>query len=118
MPHQPARDFDARRASYATNRTYGNDPYGPGAVTEYRRSNNDLDAYDRRSRSRGRRYSDRERDRSYSGSRSRSRTRSRSAHNGIRGKIDETFDPSMKGLGIGLAGRPILEVLRRSRAWL
>ena len=74
-------------------------------MTQYRRSTQDDDYKSQRSRSRGRRYSEKERDRdrsrSYSGSRSRSRSRSKE---GIRGKIDDTFDTSMKGLGVGLAG--------------
>ena len=71
-------------------------------MTQYnRRSTTDVDDYrSRRSQSRGRRDRDRDsRSRSRSGSRSRSRS-----HSGIRGKIDDTFDTSMRGLGVGLAG--------------
>ncbi|KAK5165770.1 uncharacterized protein LTR77_008693 [Saxophila tyrrhenica] len=96
----PARDYDARRTGYGAQK--GNDPYGAGAVTQYRRSTQNVDDYrSQRSRSRGRRDRGRDRSRSYSDSRSRSRSRS---HSGIRGKIDDTFDTSVKGLGAGIAG--------------
>lgn len=72
-------------------------------MTQYnRRSAGDVAEYESRrsgrSRSRGRRKSERER--SYSDSRS----RSRSKDGGIRGKIEENFDTSMRGLGVGLGG--------------
>lgn len=72
-------------------------------MTRYdRRSGEVADYESRRSgRSRSRGYKKSERDRSYSSSRSRSRSRSK---DGIRGKIDDTFDTSMRGLGVGLAG--------------
>ena len=72
-------------------------------MTQYRRSQGDLtEAQSRRSRSHGRR--DRDRDRSRSDSRSRSRSAGGSRERGLKGKIDEHFDTSMKGLGVGLAG--------------
>lgn len=71
-------------------------------MTQYRRSTQDVDRYSRRSDSRGRRdkYRD-DRDRSRSSSRSRSGSRERG---GWRGRVDEYFDTSMQGLGVGIAG--------------
>ncbi|KAK3726136.1 hypothetical protein LTR37_000284 [Vermiconidia calcicola] len=94
------------RQSYGTRgeTSRGNEPYGAGAVTQYRRSAQDVsDMKSRQSRSRGGRDRDRDRDSSSSSSGSRSRSRSRSAE-GIRGKIEENFDTSMRGLGVGIAG--------------
>jgi hypothetical protein len=89
---QPARDYDPRRQQ-SFNDPYQSQPYQPGAagaVAPYRRSQS------------GRQ------DRSYSRSHSRSRSRSRSRSNdkldAIRGKLDETFDTTLQGVGIGLAG--------------
>nr|POF07696.1 hypothetical protein CFP56_70598 [Quercus suber] len=101
----PARGYDARRLSSQGPR---DDSYGPGAgaVTQYRRSGNDATTdVSRRTRDRGRddRYYD-DRDRSYSRSRSRSRSRSGEREEGIKGKIDEYFDTSAQGLGVGIAG--------------
>lgn len=75
-----------------------------GAIAPYHRSANDLAAYDqkRRSRSRGRRDDHRHRDyddRDDDDDDDRDRS-----HDGIRGKIDEAFDTSIQGLGVGLAG--------------
>lgn len=54
----------------------------------------------RRSKSQGR-----GRDRSYSGSRSRSRSDERErGGGGIRDKLEDTFDVSGRGLGVGIAG--------------
>ncbi|EME83095.1 uncharacterized protein MYCFIDRAFT_207690 [Pseudocercospora fijiensis CIRAD86] len=86
-------------------------PYGAGAVTQYgRRSDGALDRsgdresyVSRRSKSRGRS----DRDRSYSRSRSRSRSNERERGEGIRGKIEDAFDTSGRGLATGLAGAVI-----------
>jgi hypothetical protein len=102
---QPA---NARPSDFRRNDSYGSkyqDPYGPGAVATYRRSQGDLTEVSKRSRSRGRRDRDRdydERDRSYSRSRSRSRSKE-----GWRGKLDDHFDTSARGLGVGIAGAVI-----------
>ncbi|KAK3676670.1 hypothetical protein LTR78_003445 [Recurvomyces mirabilis] len=106
----PARGlpYDNRRNDSYTSR----DPYGPGAVATYRRSQGDLTEASKRSRSRGRRdkYYD-DRDRSYSRSRSGSRDREHGSRGGgeegWRGKLDETFDTSTRGLGVGIAGAVI-----------
>ncbi|KAF2768946.1 hypothetical protein EJ03DRAFT_351783 [Teratosphaeria nubilosa] len=103
----PARPEGARRLDSSNSRAYENNaPYAAGAVAPYRRSQQDLGTETcRRSRSRGRRdrydrdYDDR--DRSYSRSRSASRER---GPEGWRGKLDNTFDTSMQGLGVGIAG--------------
>lgn len=97
---QPVRPYDAQRNdSYRNSRSYDQ---GAGAVTQYnRRSAGEVADYDSRRSGRSRSRGRRDRDRSYSDSRSRSRSRSKS---GIRGKIDETFDTSARGLGVGLAG--------------
>lgn len=104
---QPARPYEAQRNdSYRTSRTYETDRYGAGAgaVTQYnRRSAGEVADYESRRSGRSRSRGRRDRDRSYSDSRSRSRSRSRSK-SGIRGKIEENFDTSMRGLGVGLAG--------------
>ncbi|KAK0284271.1 hypothetical protein LTR35_005987 [Friedmanniomyces endolithicus] len=95
----PARPQDSRRqASYGSRAQDG--LYGAGAVAPYnRRSQNDLTQVSRRTRSRG----NADRDRSYSRSRSRSDSRDKDKE-GWRGKLDEHFDTSMQGLGVGLAG--------------
>ncbi|TKA75083.1 hypothetical protein B0A55_05591 [Friedmanniomyces simplex] len=100
----PARPQDARRNDTYTSRAHDG-PYGAGAMAPYRRSQNDLTQVSRRTRSRGR--TDRDRSRSYSRSRSRSDSRGGgggSGKEGWRGKLDEHFDTSMQGLGVGLAG--------------
>lgn len=101
---QPARNFP-RQDSYTSRAGPGaayDDNNPAGAMTQYRRSANDVAyANNQRSRSRGRR----DKDRSYSYSRSRSRSRSsENASRGIRGKLDDHFDTSLQGLGVGLAG--------------
>lgn len=100
---QPAnRPWDSsRRESY---RSGYDEPYGAGAVAQYRRSDGALDRREesyvsRRSKSRGR-----DRDRSYSRSRSRSRSDDRG---GIKEKLEDTFDVSGRGLGVGIAGAVI-----------
>ncbi|KAK0362888.1 hypothetical protein LTR91_010822 [Friedmanniomyces endolithicus] len=95
----PARPQDSRRQeSYGSRAQDG--LYGAGAVAPYnRRSQNDLTQVSRRTRSRG----NADRDRSYSRSRSRSDSRDKDKE-GWRGKLDEHFDTSMQGLGVGLAG--------------
>lgn len=71
-------------------------------MTQYnRRSAGEVADYESRRSGRSRSRGRRERDRSYSSSRSRSRSRSK---DGIRGQIEEHFDTSMRGLGVGLAG--------------
>nr|POE62926.1 hypothetical protein CFP56_03829 [Quercus suber] len=100
----PARGYDTRRPSSQGTR---DDPYGPGAgaVTQYRRSGGDATTeVSRRSRRDDRYYDDRDRDRSYSRSRSRSRSVSGERGEGFKGKLDEYFDTSAQGLGVGLAG--------------
>ncbi|KAK5110643.1 hypothetical protein LTR62_005683 [Meristemomyces frigidus] len=110
-PARGAPPYESRR-----NDSYGGrDPYGPGAVATYRRSQGDLTETTKRSRSGGRR--DRERDRSYDSrsrsrsgsgsydSRSRSRPRkNRNEEEGWKGKLEDTFDTSTRGLGAGLVG--------------
>ena len=98
---QPARPYDPRRNSSGY-KPY-EDQYGAGAgtVAPYKRGQADQQsqAYsrrDKRSKSRGR-----DRDRSDSRSQSRSRSQSK---DGLQGKIDEFFDTSKTGLGVGLAG--------------
>ncbi|KAF2723532.1 hypothetical protein K431DRAFT_310959 [Polychaeton citri CBS 116435] len=97
---QPAGNFNPRTSRGSFGAAAPLDPppagsnapgYGAGTVAPYsRKSRTEVS---RRSKSRGRR--------SYSGSRSRSRSRSKS---GVRGKVDEWFDPTAKGIGIGIAG--------------
>ncbi|CAK3946300.1 pre-mRNA-splicing factor 38B-like [Lecanosticta acicola] len=100
------RPWDATRKE--SSRSGYDEPYGAGAVTQYgRRSDAAVDCQtetnvSRRSKSRGR---DRD-DRSYSRSESRSRSRSRGKE-GWRGKLDDTFDTTARGLGIGVAGAVI-----------
>ncbi|TKA41244.1 hypothetical protein B0A55_13518, partial [Friedmanniomyces simplex] len=83
----PARPQDARRNDTYTSRAHDG-PYGAGAMAPYRRSQNDLTQVSRRTRSR----SD---SRGGGGG---------SGKEGWRGKLDEHFDTSMQGLGVGLAG--------------
>ena len=71
-------------------------------MTQYNRRSGEVADYESRRSGRSRSRGRRERDRSYSDSRSRSRSRSKEG--GIKGKIDEHFDTSMRGLGVGLAG--------------
>lgn len=72
-------------------------------MTQYNRRSGEVADYESRRSGRSRSRGRRDRDRSYSDSRSRSRSRSKE-HEGIRGKIEENFDTSMRGLGVGLAG--------------
>ncbi|KAF2168508.1 hypothetical protein M409DRAFT_21257 [Zasmidium cellare ATCC 36951] len=93
----------SRRESY---RSGYDEPYGAGTVAQYRRSDGALDRREesyvsRRSKSRGR-----DRDRSYSRSRSRSRSEDRD-RGGIKDKLENTFDVSGRGLGVGIAGAVI-----------
>ena len=71
-------------------------------MTQYRRSDQQVNEYaaSKRSRSRGRR----DRDRSDSRSRSRSRSRSDERDRGFGGKIGSHFDTTPQGLGVGLVG--------------
>ncbi|KAK5134003.1 hypothetical protein LTR08_007008 [Meristemomyces frigidus] len=104
----PPRPQDPRRLD--SNQSRGTEgPYGDGAMAPYRRSQGEQGTeVSRRPKSRGRndRYErdDRDdRDRSYSRSRSRSRSE-KGDQDGWRGKLDEAFDTSMQGLGVGIAG--------------
>lgn len=77
-------------------------------MAQYRRSDGALDRREesyvsRRSKSRGR-----DRDRSYSRSRSRSRSDDRDRERGgIKEKLEDTFDVTGRGLGVGIAGAVI-----------
>lgn len=106
---QPPRDPD-HRGRNTFNDPYAPGPYAPyaaagagaGAMAPYRRSQGNLapTAVSRRSKSRGRQTSY-----SRSDSRSRSRTRSRSrSKSGWRGKVDQAFDTTPQGIGVGIAG--------------
>lgn len=102
-PTEGTRRGDSYRTGY-------DGPYGAGAVTQYgRRSDGALDRQEsyvtRRSKSRGR--DDRDRSYSRSPSRSRSRSRSRGEGGGIRGQLENAFDTSGRGLGVGIAGAVI-----------
>ncbi|QIW98457.1 hypothetical protein AMS68_003975 [Peltaster fructicola] len=94
----PPRDWGAQRSS-----SYQGEQNGEYAVTQYRGGNsNELAPYDdrdrRRSRSRARSHRDDYDDRD------RSRSRSREKGEGIRGKLEDTFDTSKRGVGAGLLG--------------
>ncbi|KAK4540071.1 hypothetical protein LTR36_009812 [Oleoguttula mirabilis] len=101
----PARPYDPRRLDSYQSRGTG-DPYGAGAVAPYRRSQNDVSEVSRRPKSRSGRSDryDRDDDRDRSYSRSRSRSRDRGGEDGWRGKLDEHFDTTLQGLGVGIAG--------------
>lgn len=90
-----------RRESYRSNQ---DGPYGAGAVTQYgRRSDGALDRQEASYVSR--RTRGRDRDRSYS--RSPSESRSRSRDRGLKEKVEDQFDLSARGLGVGVAGAVI-----------
>lgn len=90
-----------RRESY---RSGYDGPYGAGAVTQYgRRSDGALDRQEASYVSRRTRGRDRER--SYSRSPSESRSRSRGG--GFKEKVEDQFDLSARGLGVGVAGAVI-----------
>ncbi|KAK5122950.1 hypothetical protein LTR85_003515 [Meristemomyces frigidus] len=101
----PARPYDPRRMDSYQSRGTG-DPYGSGAMAPYRKSQNDVSELSRRPKSRSGRSEryDRDDDRDRSYSRSRSRSRDRGGEEGWRGKLDEHFDTSLQGLGVGIAG--------------